>query len=68
MPSRLSTAVVARIEDALLEPDTILGHAYFKQVADTFRVNITTIYRHYKRLKAGLRPQRRTGGPRRIVT
>lgn len=67
MPRRLHSSVVARIQDALNEP-VPLTHAYLKQIANANRTTIRTVYRQKERFDAGCGADRRSGGPRRVVT
>ena len=63
MPSRLSVAAVARIEDALREPDIMVTPHYIQQLADDYNTTIQTIYRHNRRIQANCPVAPRSGGP-----
>lgn len=60
--------LVARIEDALTQPNQELNHEYLKELANNYQCDISTIYRHKKRIEEGLRIAERTGGRYNTIT
>ena len=68
MPYHLIAIQVARIKDALREPPELITPTYIAQLASSYRTTIQTIYRHKRRIDAGFRIGRPSGGPRRIIT
>jgi hypothetical protein len=46
MPYRLDPNVIARIEDALRQPDVVIDEPYLKQLALNYNTILCIIYRH----------------------
>jgi transposase len=68
MPPRLDRAVVARLEDALREPETTIDPDYISRLASNCNCSERTIYRHIRQIKMNRAPQPFSGGPRPVVT
>jgi len=62
MLNRLSTAVVARIKDALRQPGVKLDYNYMQLLANTYNIYISIIYRYKSRIYSNIAPGRRSGG------
>jgi hypothetical protein len=68
MPYHLTATETARIEDALREPPEVITLSYIQQLATTYQTTIQTIYKHKRRIEAGIPVGRRSGGPRLVIT
>jgi hypothetical protein len=62
MPDRLDITTIARIEDALRDPDAMLDSQYVAQLAHDYECHISTIYRHKRRVLANCPLMPRLGG------
>jgi hypothetical protein len=68
MPYRLDSSVVARIKDALRQPDVVIDEPYLKQLALNYNTTLRTIYRHKARIELNCPVARRSGGPRAVIS
>ena len=68
MPYHLTAAEIARIEDALRVPPEVITLPYIQQLATTYQTTIQTIYKHKRRVDAGVPVGRRSGGRPPVIT
>ena len=68
MAPRLNDDVVARIEDALRSKGMKPTPDRIQQLASNYGYCISTIYRHYRRIKRDLPPRGHLGGQRLVIS
>ena len=68
MPNRLDAIDIARIEDALRDELPQPSPQVFRSLAVTYRCHKSSIYRQWNRIRRDLPVQRRSGGPRAVIS